>query len=75
MTTLTAAPDASPVQTDLAPERTTEKSTTTPSSSGKGTLDDNPDQQVRKTPHACTSSLLVGIDLSDIDRSTLAYDF
>ena len=49
--------------------------TATPSSSGKGTLDDNPDQQVKKTPQARTSSLLEGIDLSDIDRSTLASDF
>ena len=74
-TSSTAAPDASAVQAGLAPERTTEKSTATPSSSGKGTLDDNLDQQVKKTLHARSSSLLEGIDLSDIDRSTLASDF
>ena len=74
-TSSTAAPDASPVQAGLAPERTTGKSTATPSSSGKGTLDDNADQQAKKTPHARSPSLLKGIDLYDIDRSTLTSCF
>ena len=74
-TTSTAAPKAPPVQLDLVPERMAKKSSATPSSSGKGTLDDDLDQQVKQTAHTRTSSLLEGIDLSDIDKSTLASDF
>ena len=61
-TSSTAAPEASPIQTDLAPEHTAADTSPTPSSRGKGVADDNPNRQV-----AGSSSLLEGIDLSDID--------
>ena len=74
-TASTAAPKAPPAQPDPVPEHVVEKPSGTPSSSGKGALHDDLDQQVRQTAHTRTSSLLEGIDMSDIDKSTLASDF